>query len=248
MIDIHRFVEIAEVNHRILNPLADTKVDLLGELLHLGAGIRIIDLGSGKGEMLCRFAARYGTAGTGVDIHPPCVEAARVRAVELGVAERVRFVVGDGAEHVDEHDSYDVGMAIGTSWIGGGLLGTIDLLRRWTTAPGLLALGEVFWAEPPPAELQAMHDPRNEFLDLVGILDRINNHGFDLVEMIVANTDDWDRYEASMWANVARWLDDNPNDPAADDVRQTWRRNQRAYLLGGRRCLGWAVFIVRQMM
>ena len=245
MIDIFRFTEIAESTQRILNPLADNKVDLVGELLRLRPGMRLIDLGSGKGEMLCRYAKDHGITGTGVDIHEPFVAQARARAVELGVDDQVTFHVGDGADHLDEPDSYDVGMAIGTTWIGGGLLGTVDLLCRWTKPSGLLAMGEVFWAEPPPPELKSIHDRHGEFLNLVGMLDRINGHGLDLVEMVIASPDDWDRYEAGMWPNVVTWLDEHPDDPTADEVRAQWKQNQRAYMLGDRRCLGWGVFILR---
>jgi hypothetical protein len=213
--------------------------------LHLRPGMAAIDLGSGKGEMLCRWASRYAITGTGVDIHPPFVTEAVARADELGVAEKVTFVAGDGAEHIDEPNSYDLGMAVGTTWIGGGLLGTIDLLSKWTKPRSLLAMGEVFWAEEPTPELREIRDLHYSFVDLVGTLDRITSHGFDLVDMVIASADDWDRYEAGMWPNVVAWLDANPDDPLAEEVRQGWKHHQRAYLAAGRRCLGWGVFVVR---
>ena len=245
MLDIFRFSEIAEAGEGVLNPLAEAKLDLLGEVLQLRSGTRVIDLGSGKGEMLCRYATRHGISGTGVDIYPPFVERARARANELGVSQAVTFHCGNGTDHVDQPSTYDVGMAIGTTWIGGGLLGTIDLLRTWTKPQALLAIGEVFWVDEPPPEVREIHDPRGEFGDLVGILDRVEGHGLDLVEMLIASDDDWDRYQAGMWPNIIEWLDANPNDPIAEELRIRWKRNQRAYMLGARRCMGWGVFVLR---
>jgi hypothetical protein len=136
-------------------------------------------------------------------------------------------------------------MAIGATWIGGGLLGTIDLLTKWTKPRALLALGEVFWNQEPTEELREIHAPHGDFVDLGGTLDLLTAHGYDLLEMTIASPDEWDRYEAGHWPNLAAWLDHNPGDPIASEVLQGWKRHQHAYLHAGRRCLGWGVFIVR---
>jgi cyclopropane fatty-acyl-phospholipid synthase-like methyltransferase len=51
-----RFHEIAEQNHRILNPFTEEKLMLLGEICELEPGMRQLDLACGKGEMLSRWA------------------------------------------------------------------------------------------------------------------------------------------------------------------------------------------------
>ncbi|MBA3523608.1 MAG: hypothetical protein H0T85_03460 [Geodermatophilaceae bacterium] len=48
--------EISEADHRILDPYTDGKLMLLGRAAHVGTGTRILDLASGKGELLCRWA------------------------------------------------------------------------------------------------------------------------------------------------------------------------------------------------
>ena len=97
--DVLRQHEIAEASHRILNPFTDQKLELLGELCQWRRDMRLLDLASGKGEMLCTWARRHGIQGLGVDISGVFVPAARDRAAHLGVADRVRFVQAD-AEHV----------------------------------------------------------------------------------------------------------------------------------------------------
>ncbi|GAA2806803.1 hypothetical protein GCM10020219_093210 [Nonomuraea dietziae] len=54
--------------HRILNPITDAKLDLLGEICRIREGARQLDLACGKAEMLSRWSARYGLSGVGVDI------------------------------------------------------------------------------------------------------------------------------------------------------------------------------------
>ena len=67
-----RFHEIAESRHRILNPLTDDKLRLLGEICGFTPGTRILDLACGKGELLSRWAHDYAIEGVGVDpTNPP---------------------------------------------------------------------------------------------------------------------------------------------------------------------------------
>ena len=69
--------------------------------------------------------------------------------------------------------------------------------------------------------------------------------GFDLVEMVLADADDWDRYVASQWLTVSDWLRANPDDPEADDLRAWSSAARRSHLEYGRRYLGWGVFVLR---
>ena len=90
--DVLRQHEIAEAGHRILNPFTDQKLELLGELCRWRRDMRLLDLCSGEGEMLCTWAHRHGIRGLGVDISEVFVPAAQARAAHLGVADRARFV------------------------------------------------------------------------------------------------------------------------------------------------------------
>jgi SAM-dependent methyltransferase len=89
--------EIAEAGHRILNPFTERQLMLLGEVSRIGPGTRILDLACGKGELLCRWAATFGSGGQGVDISEVFIPDARARATELGVADLVSFTLGDAA-------------------------------------------------------------------------------------------------------------------------------------------------------
>src|SRR5688572_19709130 len=87
-----RLHEISESNHRILNPLSESKLMLLGEICCLQPDMRQLDLCCGKGEMLCQWAHRWKIRGVGVDISKVFLAAARQRAVELSVEDRVILV------------------------------------------------------------------------------------------------------------------------------------------------------------
>ena len=108
-----------------------------------------------------------------------------------------------------------------------------------------MLVGEVYWAEAPPAHVRTAREQEQEFADLVGTLDRFDAAGMDLVEMVLASSDDWDRYAASQWLNVSGWLAAHPDDPDASEIRDTRDASRRDYLADERRCLGWGVFVLR---
>ena len=86
----------------------------------------------------------------------------------------------------------------------------------------------------------------DEFSSLVGTLDRFEAAGMSLVEMVLADGDSWDRYVASQWWTVTRWLDDNAGHPDAAEMRRFLDDTRRGHLAYGRRYLGWGVFVLRQ--
>ena len=67
----------------------------------------------------------------------------------------------------------------------------------------------------------------------------------DLVEMVLATAEDWDRYEASQWLNVSNWLIANLDDAQAAEILEERNESRRDYLANERRCLGWGVFVLR---
>jgi len=88
-VDIPRIFNITESAHRIHNPFTPEKLATLGAALRLEPGTRVLDLGSGSGEMLCTWARDYGISGTGINLSQLFTEQARLRAEELGVAELI---------------------------------------------------------------------------------------------------------------------------------------------------------------
>jgi SAM-dependent methyltransferase len=242
-----RHHEIAETDHRILNPLTPAKLALLGEICRLKEGQRHLDLACGKGEMLVSWAKRHGTSGVGVDLSEVFLTAARERAAEFGVAERVSFERGDAAKYEAEPGAFDIVSCVGATWIGGGLAGTVDLLRPALRPGGLMLIGEPYWNETPPQEAyEAVGAEPDDFTTLDGTFDRFEAAGLDLIEMVLADGDSWDRYYAAQWFTISEWLRRAPaGHPDAPDMREFLDHQRRGYLTYGRRYFGWGVFVLR---
>lgn len=237
--------EIAEAGHRILDPFTDVQLMELAAVARIGPTTRILDLACGKAEMLCRWAQEHGSSGVGVDISEVFVAAARERAEQLGVTDRVVVELDDAAAFICAPDSFDVAACLGATWIGDGVGGTIDLLRRAVTTEGLLLVGEPFWHEPPPGAVRSLVAEPDEFTDLPGLLERFDAAGTELVEMVTADRHSWDRYVAAQWWTLRQWLDDHPGDPLSAEVRAFLDESRRAYFSHQRRYLGWGVFVLR---
>ena len=242
--DIPRIFNITESAHRIHNPFTPEKLATLGEALRLEPGTRVLDLGSGSGEMLCTWARDFGIIGTGIDMSQLFSGQAKLRAEDLRVADRVKFIHGDAAGYVAD-EKVGVAACLGATWIGGGVNGTIELLAKSLSTGGIILIGEPYWLQIPPTEEVAKGCHAGsiaDFLILPELLASFGGLDYDVVEMVLADKDDWDRYEAAKWLTMRRWLEANPDDDFAKDVRTQLSSEPGRYTAYTREYLGWGVF------
>ncbi|GIE34953.1 hypothetical protein Ait01nite_079980 [Actinoplanes italicus] len=239
---------IRERDHRIHDPFTPEKLATLGTAIRLRPGMSVLDLACGSGEMLCTWSRDHGVTGTGVDISTPFLRSARERATELGVSDRLSFVHGDASGFV-AGEPVDVAACVGATWIGRGVEGTLALLERSLRPGGLLLVGEPFWRLDPPDQAAVEGSgtsSREDFLDLPGLVESFGRLGWDLVEMVLADEDGWDRYVAAQWFTVRAWLDENPDDELAPAFRAELDTAPLAYVRYQRRYLGWGVFALKR--
>ncbi len=77
----------------------------LGELMGLAAGMRVLDVASGRGESAAYLAETFGCQVTGVDLGSENIRQASQRAAAAGIANLVEFQQGD-AEGLPFPDGY----------------------------------------------------------------------------------------------------------------------------------------------
>jgi SAM-dependent methyltransferase len=242
--DLPRQFAIREDSHRILNAYTPEKLAVLGNAIGLRPGTTILDLACGKGELLCTWARDHGVTGTGVDISTVFLAAAHDRADELGVADAVSFVHADAATYLAA-ERVDVGCCVGATWIGDGVPGTLRLLESSLNPGGMLLVGEPYWRLDPPDEetvVGAGAVAKEDFRSLAGTIELFAAEGWDTVEMVLADQDSWDRSKAAQWLNIRRWLDSNPDDELAPEMREELTNGPARYARYRRDYLGWGVF------
>jgi hypothetical protein len=84
-----------------------------------------------------------------VDISSVFIDSARERATELGVEDMVSFVHGNARDYA-AREPVEVTACVGATWIGGGVAGTVELLRRSLGPGGIMLIGEPYWRKEPP--------------------------------------------------------------------------------------------------
>ena len=171
-------------------------------------------------------------------------EQAKLRAAELGVADRVEFIHGDAAGYVTA-EKVGVAACVGATWIGGGVGGTIALLAKSLRAGGIILIGEPYWLQLPPTEAVAKGCRAGSIADFLLLPELLASFGkldYDVVEMVLADQDSWDRYEAAKWLTMRRWLETNSDDAFAKEVRAELTAASERYATYTRKYLGWGVF------
>jgi len=81
-----------------------------------------------------------------------------------------------------------------------------------------------------------------DFVLLPELIASFGRLGCDVVEMVLADQDGWDRYEAAKWLTMRRWLEDNPGNEFASQVREQLDTEPVRYATYTRDYLGWGVF------
>lgn len=248
MQDLPRHFTIRESSHRIINPLSAEKLRQLGEALFIRGGSTMLDLASGKGEMLCTWARDHKIRGVGVDISSAFTAKARARSVELGVSDRVKFIHADATDFVAP-EPVDITACLGATWIGGGVPGTIKLLQKSLNPDGIMLIGHPYWRLDPPTQegIEACGaEQASDWLTLYGLIEQMQAFDYDVIEMMLADQDSWDRSVAAQWRNLREFIDKNPDDPLTPEFREELRTSPILHTKYQRNYLGWGVFALKK--
>ena len=79
----------------IFVPTQDAVAEAMLKLANVTKDDVVYDLGSGDGKIVIMAAQRFGARGVGLDINPERIAEANRNAEAAGVADRVRFILGD---------------------------------------------------------------------------------------------------------------------------------------------------------
>jgi ubiquinone/menaquinone biosynthesis C-methylase UbiE len=234
--------------HKVFdNPLSAAKFDRLIEALQLPRCARVLDIATGKGEMLCRLAVRYEAQCTGVERSPYFCDEARAKAKERGVADRVTIVQQDGADFMAPDASFDAAMCIGAEWVFGGFEETLWALSRWAIPGGTVVAGTPHWtAEPPEAYLQARGIKRSDFTTKQVNVAAAEALGMRLVYHVASSEDDWDEYDGASWLSAYDYVREHPEDADNAEIIERTEQDKASYFTPGRETLGWATYVFRK--
>lgn len=240
---------IVERNHTIQNPSSPEKIRLLADYCRVRDGLRVLDVGSGKGYLLRTWAKEWRIEGTGLEINPWFVAEARARTEEGGVADRVTFIEGPALDFTPEPGAYDIVLCIGASFALEDFSHAVPWMLGALKPDGVLATGEPFLNQRPlPPEVAALVPPElAAFPDLAGTVTAFEGFGLELNGFIASSLDDWDRYESPHWPAAREWARANPDHPEREDLLRQVLEGRAAYFRWERQYLGWGIFVGRRV-
>ncbi|MHC4548399.1 MAG: SAM-dependent methyltransferase [Planctomycetota bacterium] len=239
------YYDVTHALHTFCNPTSAATVDELGQVLGLGAGTRVLDIGCGFGEFLVRWAEQHSIAGVGVDASPYALARAERRRAERVSEADLRFVETRG-EDFTTSERFDVAMCVGASWIWNGFAGTLAALRGFARPGGLVVSGEPYWiAAPPDAYLRAEGLERGQFHTLAGCREVALDGDLEPIWMRASSLEEWDRYEMLQAAAVDRFAREQPDHPDLPEIRTRRRKADEIYLRWGRQHCGFALWVFR---
>jgi cyclopropane fatty-acyl-phospholipid synthase-like methyltransferase len=114
-LDALKFTTVAHRRCDFLGPIFLEKADRLLAALELKASQRILDIGCGKGALLCRAAQNFGITGVGYDLNPTFIDDAKSRSERYDTSDRLQSVVADIQNVPIEPESFDVAICTGAS-------------------------------------------------------------------------------------------------------------------------------------
>ncbi|MER5360450.1 class I SAM-dependent methyltransferase [Streptomyces sp. NPDC002785] len=227
-------------------PLSEEHAAQLVDACAPGPGARIVDLGSGWGELLMRLVeSAPGSTGDGVETDPEAVARGQALAGERGLTERVRIHRMPAAEWAD--DGYDLAVSIGAShaWPG-STPEALKALRAAVRPGGRVLFGEGFWErEPSERALAGLGAEPGDFGSLLELIRQAEAVGLRPLQVTVADQREWDLFEAN--ANIGRgerWALANPGHPLHDGVVAAVDERRTGYHGGYRGTFGLAYLVL----
>ncbi|MFF4524350.1 SAM-dependent methyltransferase [Streptomyces bluensis] len=253
--DRRRISALAHADHPVAAPLSDTSVArLLDRALRDRAvrdgaerdrDLRILDLGCGEAAWLVRAVeGRPGVRAHGVDLDAGTLARARDGIAARGLGDRVTLHAQDARAFVAD-EPFDLVLCVGATHAFGGLLPTLEAVRRHLAPGGTALIGDAFWERAPGQGTLDAGFEADDYTDLGTTVDRIVADGWTPVYGHISTTEEWDEYEWSWTGSLSRWALDHPDDPDSGEALRAAAEHRSGWLHGYRRTLGFVTLLLR---
>lgn len=247
-LDRQKFSEIAHRNHDFYNPISESKLMKMVEKASLKKDDKVIDVGSGQGELLIRLVEKYGVSATGMEIYEGAVEEAKRKARDRVPEGKIEFITGDASQAVDQcEEGFSLGICIGSTHALGGLESTLATLKRLVKKDGYIVVGEGYWKQRPSAEyLEALGGADESEMTTHAENVRVGE-ALGLIPMwsYVASDEEWDEYEWLYSSSIENYCHEHPEEPDREEMLERIRAWRSTYLKWGRDTMGFGLYLFR---
>ncbi|MCL6605338.1 MAG: class I SAM-dependent methyltransferase [Paenibacillus sp.] len=245
-----QFSYIGHSRHKFNNPMSEAKLDQVLSLLQLQPGARVLEIGSGHGELARRLVHQYDTELHAVENSTYAIEEAKQRTSENAPESRIQWIQQDASTYLSDVEDgfYDAAICIASCHGLGSMEVTLRHLSRVVRSGGSILIGEGYWKKKPdPSYLGALRSEEHELLHYDSTVLLGERFGLTPLWSSVANEDDWDRFEWNYSLAIEQYCQNHPEDPNVKEMRSKICDWRRTYLTWGRDTLGFGLFLYRNV-
>lgn len=245
--DRFKYTVISHEGMRYCNPLSSEKIETVLDLLDFVNTVQVLDLASGKGELLLRLVERYGAEALGVDLASPFIAEAQAQASTRIPHRKVTFLEQDVTTLQVEPESLDLVSCLGGCHILGGFQPTLQQVKSWVKPGGYILLGDGYWKqEPQPEYLAVFGGSRDECMTHAQNVTTGPAEGLVPLYACVCNDDEWDRYEWLHLRNIELYARKHSEDPDVPELLKRIRAWRDTYVRWGRDTLGFGLYLFQK--
>jgi len=182
------------------NPINESKLDEIINLLQINSSGTIVDMGGGNGAVLLKMLQKSEAKGILIEQNKKLIEACKKESKSLVDAGKLILVEADAKTYLKnlKPKSVDCFVSIGSSYIFDGYLNFIKTILPFLKDGGFLLMGEEFW----------MKKPTKDYLKILGATESESRYHYQNIEAPekmgltylythVASVDDWNRFEGN---------------------------------------------------
>jgi precorrin-6B methylase 2 len=248
--DRNKFSQIGHRDHEFYNPITKSKIEKILSLANLKPSDKVVDIGSGKCEILIRLIEKYSIIGTGIELYEGFVSQAQQNAAGRIDKENLILINKDAKEGLSQSmdTQYDMAMCIGSTHALGGFEPTLIELKKCVKDGGYIVIGEGYWKVKPSSEyLKALGAEESELNSHYGNIKLAEDLGLISLWSSVASEDDWDEYECLYSMSIENYCYENSEDEDCEEMLKKIRAWRSTYFSMGRDTLGFGLYLFRNI-
>lgn len=241
--DKQKYDAIAHTLLRYCSPISDEMIDELTDLMRLTPGLKVIDLGCAKAEILIRMADRCQVQAYGVDTSERYLQEAQEAIATRVPAADITLEETPVADYQGESEGFDAVMCINSSELYDSYDKALMEITKLAKPGGMVLMGDYYWRDEPQANLSdSFHVTKNYYSAIEIALQK----GLNSIYASVCTQIDIDRYIWSQSYSIEMYAADNPDDEDIPAMLNRARTMRNLYVEYGHKTLGFGLFLYRK--
>lgn len=241
--DKQKYDAIAHTLLRYCSPISDEMVDEIADLMRLKPGLKVVDLGCAKAEVLIRMADRCQVQAYGVDTSPQFLQEAQEAIATRVPAADITLEKTSVVDYQAEGESFDAVMCINSSELYNTYDKALMEIAKLAKPGGMVLMGDYYWRSEPQAE---MTDGFNVSKDYYSAVEVGLQEGLQSIYAEVCTQIDIDRYIWSQCYSIEMYCAENPDDTDVPAMLHRARMIRNLYVEFGHKTLGFGLFLYRK--